>query len=308
MAMNFCSEYPLHLGIFGSESHSLALRCIAEADCIIVLGAGLNSDTTSNGHLLRNKAVVRCDSDLSVVSVGSPRWISVLADVKLFAAKVNSALESALEERDSSWTSAIGQELNAFDPSNDFVDASEGSYVDLRSVMVALDGMLPSRRVVVTDTGRFKTAPWRHLLCTEGSFTQSGSFKGIGLGLPMAIGASFAHRDVVTICVAGDGGAMMSVGELAVAVEHRLPLLVVIANDAAYGSEYSQLEECGLNPDYARRRWPTLASLGSAFGARGFAIRAVKTLSELEADVRSMDGPMLLDVKLNVAVNPRRYR
>ena len=308
MAMNFCSDYPLHLGIFGSESHSLALKCIREADCIIVLGANLNRDTTANGDLLRGKAVVRCDSDPSVISAGNPKWVSVFADVKVFSTMVNRALEDVLEERDSTWSRSIGEELETFNPDGDFVDASGISHVDLRSAMVALNRILPMPRVVVTDTGRFKTAPWRHLRCTEGAFTQSGSFKGIGLGLPMAIGASFAHRGVVTICVAGDGGAMMSIGELAVAVEHKLPLVVVIANDSAYGSEYSLLAECGLNPNYSRRLWPTFASLGSAFGARGYAIRTLRTLDGLESGLRDVCGPLLLDIKLDVAMNPRKYR
>ncbi len=307
MAKEFCADYPMHLGIFGTESHSLAIDAINQADCIIVLGAALNKDTTANGDLLRDKAVVRCDADPLVVSGGDPKWVSVLSDVKLFAAAVSDALEELGEVRESAWAHAIGESIKAFDSKAEFIDRSDARHVDIRSAMAMLDRILPFPRVLVTDTGRFKTAPWRHLSCTDGAFTQSGSFKAIGLGLAMAIGAAFACRDSTTVCVAGDGGVMMAIGELTVAVEHALPMVVAIADDAAYGSEYTQLEEYGHDPNYSRRQWPTFASVAVGFGAKGYVVRDCDRLNQLRAELADVSGPVVLDIKTNTEFNPRRY-
>ena len=62
---------------------------------------------------------------------------------------------------------------------------------------------------------------------------------GIGQGLAMAIGATIAdHTHALgrkTVVLAGDGGFMLNVGELACAVQEKANLLVLLMNDSSYG-------------------------------------------------------------------------
>ena len=56
----------------------------------------------------------------------------------------------------------------------------------------------------------------------------------IGPGLPLAIGACLGSGRR-TLLVQGDGGLMLSVGELATAVQQDLPLITCVFNDRGYG-------------------------------------------------------------------------
>lgn len=308
MALHFGAGYPLHLGIFGVESHSVAARYISQADCIIVLGAGLNDFTTANGDLLRNKAVVRCDADPVAFSSADPKWISVLSDVRTFARKATDALAEIGQSQERAWTLALRRELDTFDPASDFVDASQPPYVDLRAAMVTLDEVLPQPRTLVTDVGRFKVAAWRHLRCAEGCFTYPGSYSAIGLGLPMAIGAAFAQPDTTTVCVAGDGGLMMSINELAVAVEHSLPIVLAVANNSAYGVEYFKLLNEGHDPKHSLRVWPSFAALATGFGASGYVIADCDAIKQLKPQFDNLSSPVVLDIRMDVKVDVRKYR
>jgi acetolactate synthase-1/2/3 large subunit len=57
----------------------------------------------------------------------------------------------------------------------------------------------------------------------------------MGYGLPAAIGAQAAARDRTIVNIAGDGSIQMNFQELVVAVEHKLPINVVILNNGHLG-------------------------------------------------------------------------
>lgn len=308
MAMNLADGHPANLGIFGSESHSLAIRRISEADCLIVLGAGLNEFTTANGDLLKNTTIVRVDNDPRRAAEADPTWISVTADVKLFAAHVAQVLREVGEWQSRQWTAGIVDELTTFDPNDDFVDMSDDEFIDLRTAMVELDARLPVARAVVTDVGRFKTAPWRHLSCSPAAFTQPGGYGAIGLGLATAIGGAFARPDIPMVAVVGDGGLMMSIAEFATIAEHQLPIVVAIANDGSYGAEWEKLGSYGQAPQIALRTWPSFADIALGFGLESHVIAGRADIARLEAQISEITAPVVLDIRTDPAVNNRIYK
>jgi acetolactate synthase-1/2/3 large subunit len=56
----------------------------------------------------------------------------------------------------------------------------------------------------------------------------------IGPGVPLALGAAIGSGRP-TVVIQGDGGLMLSVGELATAVQHEVPIIVCVFNDRGYG-------------------------------------------------------------------------
>ena len=58
---------------------------------------------------------------------------------------------------------------------------------------------------------------------------------GIGQGLSLSLGAAAAANGRKTICMTGDGGFFLNVGELWTAVQENLDLSVIVMNDRGYG-------------------------------------------------------------------------
>ncbi|GIT54141.1 MAG: hypothetical protein Ct9H300mP16_13010 [Pseudomonadota bacterium] len=68
-------------------------------------------------------------------------------------------------------------------------------------------------------------------------FKFTNNFASIGLGFGAALGFARARRDAATVLLGGDGGFMMTIGELETVVREDLPLIIVVINDCAYGAE-----------------------------------------------------------------------
>ena len=59
---------------------------------------------------------------------------------------------------------------------------------------------------------------------------------GLGFGLPAAVGIALGRPGIRTVCLVGDGSAMYSIQALWTAAQRKLPLTVVVINNAGYGA------------------------------------------------------------------------
>ena len=119
-----------------------------------------------------------------------------------------------------------------------YEDARSDGRMDPRTLSIALDALLPDERTVAVDSGHFMGFPPMYLRVPDpAGFVFTQAFQSIGLGLASGIGAAIARPDRLTVACLGDGGALMSLPELETLARLRLPMLVVIYNDAAYGAE-----------------------------------------------------------------------
>jgi thiamine pyrophosphate-dependent acetolactate synthase large subunit-like protein len=102
--------------------------------------------------------------------------------------------------------------------------------------------------------------------------------------------------------VVGDGGLLMSLGELDAAVNLGVPLLVVVVNDAAYGAEVHHFRSLGLPTELALLGEIDFAAIASAMGVRGLEVRSIGDLERLEEWIEDPEGVMVVDCKVNARV------
>ncbi|MEU5397899.1 thiamine pyrophosphate-binding protein [Streptomyces sp. NPDC005963] len=304
LAKDWFRGHPSDLGIFGSLSHSAATAAIADADCVIAFGASLNSVTAMHGELLNGKRIVQVDADPGAFGWYTPVDEAVPGDARAVAAAMAAALREAGHRAARGWLEKVQAALGEHRLADDFRDRSAVDTIDVRTATIRLDEVLPDRRVVVSDIGRFAVGVWPYLRVVHpGDFISMGGFGSIGLGLAGAIGAAVARSDDLTVAVVGDGGFMMNMAEFTTAVREELPLLVVVLNDGAYGAEHYKLVHFGVDPDHSLTAWPELVPLAVAMGADGRTVRTLSDLDALKDIVDGLEGPFLLDVKLDPHVN-----
>jgi acetolactate synthase I/II/III large subunit len=97
--------------------------------------------------------------------------------------------------------------------------------------------LLPDDAIVVTGDGTACVATFQaaRLRGTQRLFTNSGC-ASMGYDLPAAIGACVAAGGRRVVCLAGDGSIQMNLQELQTIVTRRLPIHVVVLNNAGYHS------------------------------------------------------------------------
>ena len=165
------------------------------------------------------------------------------------------------------------------------------------AVFAAIDHQFQRRLRVVMDTGYFCTIgehAWR--AASADLCLLSGQGRYMGTGLPMALGAALHDSSVPTVLVTGDGGVAMYLAEAKLAVQHKLPLLIVLMTDNAFASVRTRAMKEGLTQKpliMDGKSWvPVLESLGIP-GTRAENINAVQ--DALAAWMRST-GPIFLEI------------
>ena len=108
--------------------------------------------------------------------------------------------------------------------------------VDLGEAMAVLRGRLRADAIVTNGAGNFSV--WAHRFYEFRRYrTQLAPTSGaMGYGVPAAIAAKAVHPERTVVCIAGDGDFLMSGQELATAVQHELPIVVLVVDNGMYGT------------------------------------------------------------------------
>lgn len=301
LAKDLFAGEPENLGVHGSLSHAVAIEELGRVDCMLVVGAALSSFTTDNTALLAGKFVIQVDDRSGAFGRFAPVDLPIPGD----AAGVVRALCERLAEAEAPAPSGrrVAQLAEAVQglEAKGYRSISGGGTVDMRDAMARLAELLPQGTQVVTDVGRFSFAAWKYLPVDPGRFTVPGAFGSIGLGIATAVGAAAGRRDVPTVCVAGDGGAMMGLVEVSTAVRHRLPLVLVVLDDHCYGAEYLKLESLGLATAHSEVEWPGFAETARALGARAVTVREVDEFAQVRGLLDEGAYPLVIEVKADPA-------
>jgi thiamine pyrophosphate-dependent acetolactate synthase large subunit-like protein len=132
-------------------------------------------------------------------------------------------------------------------------------------------------------------------------------FGCFGQLLPAAIGAVVASGRP-TLLVDGDASVIMHLAELETAVRYDLPLLVVVQNDEALGSEYHKMRSHNMRADLATITTPDLGAVARAFGGRGCLARSIDDVRSAAQEWLADPGLMVIDARISRDVITIPYR
>ncbi|PJG48383.1 hypothetical protein CAF53_09110 [Sphingobium sp. LB126] len=288
-----------NLGIFGTLSTPQAIDEIVASDCVVAFGASLNKFTSAQGSLLQGKRVVQIDADAAAIGRNWNPDAAVIGDAAAVAEEIRQLLDMAEIPPPGVRNPAV--ESGADKHPTDFKDISNDRTIDPRKVLLRLEEALPADRVVVTDAGRFVLDSWKRVSCPDpASYHLTTNFGSIGLGVPWAVGASYAAPGRPVLLLTGDGGFMHGgLNEFNSAVRHQRDLIVVVINDGGYGAEEVQFRARDLDPSSAFFEWPELADVAVALGGEGVTVRTAEDLEQAIAAIARRARPLLIDVKVD---------
>jgi acetolactate synthase-1/2/3 large subunit len=127
---------------------------------------------------------------------------------------------------------------------------------------------------------------------------------GIGMGATMAIGASLAAQGRKTVCLSGDGGLQLNIGELATAVQENAQLMLIVMNDRGYGVIRNiQDAQYGGRRCYADLHTPNFEALCGALGLRYRKVSDVAKAGAVFKAALDEPGPTFVEVDMT-AIGP----
>jgi pyruvate dehydrogenase (quinone) len=118
-------------------------------------------------------------------------------------------------------------------------------------------------------------------------------------GMPSAIGLQKAQPGRQVICLAGDGGFSMLLGDLLTAVQEKLPIKIVVYNNSKLGFIDIEQKAAGLVPVYTDLQNPNFGEVAKAMGLWGDMVARAGELEQAVSMWLAQPGPAVLDVKVN---------
>jgi acetolactate synthase-1/2/3 large subunit len=172
--------------------------------------------------------------------------------------------------------------------------------VNLGRVVAWLAEHLPDDAIITNGAGNYTV--WLHRFYRYRRFrTQLAPTSGaMGYGLPAAVAAKAVHPDRTVVALAGDGCFLMAAAELATAVQHELPVIVVVADNRMYGTIRMHQERHYpgrvSGTDLAN---PDFAALARAYGAHGATVERTEDFPQAFAEAQAAGRPALLSLRID---------
>jgi thiamine pyrophosphate-dependent acetolactate synthase large subunit-like protein len=266
-------------------------RLFLDADVVLAVGTQLSDlDWWTQPEGFATAApVIRVDADPAAFGTNAASAIDLLGDAGPAVAALAAAIGGANGDR-AARTAALVAEGRAAIAWPDEI-ARHLPAVD------AIDRALPRDRIVAVDSTQLGYAA-NHALDAHlpGSWLMPIGFGCLGPALPMAIGAKLAAPERPVLAIAGDGGFLFTLGELATAVDQRLPLPVVIWNNDGYGEIRDAMEHArmpALGTDASAADIPAIAR---GFGCHGLALGDIGELEPAIRGALDADRPTVIEI------------
>ena len=235
--------HPWFAGQAGPRGNRVASRLTKEADVMVVLGArlGFNSTFHSNDYVGADTRIAHVDIDGSAVGRYFPAEIAVQADARLTAEALAIA---ASKPNAGEWRAAFKADMEHLAAER----AEEAQIATLpmhpRRALGELRAALPENAIVTLDTGNTCLQAADRLAHYDPmSLITPLDFGLVGFGLAAAVGAKAASPDRPVVAVMGDGAIGYTMIEIQTAIQHKLPIVVVVLDNEAWGAEKAYQQE-----------------------------------------------------------------
>jgi acetolactate synthase I/II/III large subunit len=289
---------PSYIGDLGVGANPALAERVRAADLLLVVGARLGGITTAGYRLLEapvpRQRLVHVHPGVEELGRLYQPDLAINAAVAPFVA----ALRSLPPVPGGGWAA--------------WTEAARGNYLawvrpwpapgrlDLGQVMVMLRQRLPDDAVLASGAGNYTGWVHRYFQFRRPGTQLAPKSGSMGFGLPAALAAKLVHPRRTVVAVAGDGDFLMTSGELATAVQHRLDVVVLVVNNRMYGTIRMHQERAYpgrviatdlVNPDFA--------ALAAAYGAHGEVVEATEAFPDALERALDAGRPALLELRVD---------
>jgi len=268
---------PRFLGMLGMHGTYEANLAVSHCDLLIAVGARFDDRVTGKVAAFAPDAeIIHIDVDPSSISKNVHAHLPIVGDVGV-------VLQQLLEELASRKKSPDGEALKIW-----WHQIEEWRKKDCLAFTQAMDEQIKPQYVVrqlwekthgaaivTSEVGQHQMWAAQHFGFEEPhKWITSGGLGTMGFGLPAAIGAQFADPDATVIDIAGDASIQMNIQELGTAMQYRLPVKVMILNNAFMGM-VRQWQEMFYESRYSHSysdSMPDFVKIAEAYGGVGFRV------------------------------------
>jgi len=284
---------PHWMGGIGMIGTKAVYKAVMDCDLFLMVG----TDYPYSDFLPKDGNVVQLDQRPHVLGRRTPTALGVVGTVRpslqlllsRVAAKTDSSFFDHVTSERRKWNEKLDRQA---DP------ARSKDRIHPQAVARMVGDMAKSDAVFVFDTG-LNTLWSGNWIRQNGTQRIFGSFNNaaVGTALGQANGIQALNRSRQVIALCGDGGFNMLMCEFLTAVQHKLPVKVVVYNNSALGLITLEAEQAGLPAFYEAIEFtnPDFTMLAKACGGAGFRAEKPDQLHAAIEQAFAFDGPAIVD-------------
>ena len=254
----FPNAHPLYAGDLGLRNPDAQRAAFAEADLVLALGTRL-TDITTQGWTWPSpgQRLVHVCAEPRFLGWHFPAEMALAADALAVVAALDGQAPGALAGR-GAWNARL-RALHLADCEVAWSDPPDG--VPFVEVAKLVEAAAAPDAIVTLDAGTFGAPFYRKVAWTPPQRLLAPVSGAMGFGVPAAVAAALRFPGRQVVCAVGDGGALMTGGELAVAVARGAALKLLLSDNGSYASIriHQELAHPGrvsgtdlVNPDFLR--------------------------------------------------------
>jgi acetolactate synthase-1/2/3 large subunit len=280
-----------------SDEHPLGFTCAsgfkrwAQTDVLIGIGSRLELQWFRWPDQPANLKIINIDIDPTQTARVRPD-VAIVGDAQVAVAQLVAAAQRA--------------GVRQVSRHDEFRTVKDGTLAEARKVRPHMEFLQAIRQVLPRD-GFFVeeicqagfTSYFGFPVYQPRTFVTCGHQGTLGFGFPTALGVKAGNPDKAVVSIAGDGGFMFGVQDLATAVQYGINVVSVVFDNNAYGNVLRDQQRLfGGREIGARLRNPDFVKLAESFGLAGRRVSTPDQLKRELAQALDRDAPALIQVAI----------
>ena len=271
-----------HALVWGYQlSSPEAQSLLQQADCVLAVGTELSETDTWNSAFRLSQNLIRIDIDPAVLARPHHAILPILSDAEPALAIIDAWITTTQPNTPPQRPQINDDALRAM----------------LSKVLSVIRESLPAETVIASDMTQIAYAaneifPMNH----PRTWLHPVGFGTLGFALPAAIGAKFGVGEKPVAVLVGDYGLQYTLNELGTAVEHKLPIPILLWNNSALGQIRDDMVQKGIQPNAVTLRNPDFQLLAKAYGAGAAKPKDLRELAKAITAALKADGPTLIEM------------
>jgi pyruvate dehydrogenase (quinone) len=286
-------DNPYNVGMTGLIGQASGYHAVLDCDVLLQLGA----DFAWAQFYPDRAKIVQIDHDPTHIGHRHPVTFGVVGNIKESLAAL---LPRLRQHEDNSFLTSHVKRYRKIQESANAETAGTDSTISGTYLTKMVNKYAAKDALFTADDGTALVWTLRHIETFGKRRTFSSLLHGtMASGMPSAIGLQKCQPGRQVVCMAGDGGFAMLLGELLTVVQEKVPIKIVVFNNGKLGFIDIEQKSAGLIPMYTDLKNPDFGEVAKAVGLWG---RSVAKAGDLEDSVKTwlaQPGPALLDVKVN---------
>ena len=286
-------DNPYNVGMTGIIGGAAGYHAILDCEVLLLLGA----DFAWSQFYPDRAKIVQIDLDPTHIGRRHPVALGVVGNIK----ETLEALLPRLEQHDDASFLTIHVERHQREVSSASAEtAGPDSTISGTYLTKVINKYAAKDALFTGDDGTALVWMLRHIETFGKRRTFASLLHGtMASAMPSAIGLQKCQPGRQVVCLAGDGGFAMLLGDLLTVVQEKLPIKIVVYNNGKLGFIDIEQKAAGMIPMYTDLKNPDFGEVAKAMGLWGHSVAKAGDLEESIKTWLAQPGPALLDVKVN---------